>query len=153
MLEILTSMNDSITWLCLGGILLLLECVFINSIYLLFIVAGAFFVSVLLQIGIISADDIFVQIFIVSIVSGLCSLIFYRRKKYIGNSKIFNNIIGDEVKIIASSFINKEVGNVKWSGTVMNAKYKNTNHSSLNENAKHIVVAIEGNVLIIEEVK
>jgi membrane protein implicated in regulation of membrane protease activity len=146
--------NISFFWLMLGGLLLILELFLINSIYLLFSVAGAFILSVLLQFNYIKNSDIFLQLFVFSVISAICSLVFYyNRKNIAANNVPFDNLIGNEVQVIADSFNDNIIGKVKWSGTIMNAKIANGSYLNSSNDAKYVIINIEGNILIIGEKK
>ncbi len=134
-------------WYILGGALILTD-IFIAPIGLLFLGLGAISTGLALQFGLI---DGYVQILFWAIATAIYTALLWRPLKRIRQgSESFSNIIG-ETAIVTKKITPKMGGEVKWSGTTMNAKPANTIKKAIDINTPVTIKKIEGNVLYVEE--
>ncbi len=137
-------------WLFLGLILILIEFTQIPGMGLIFIGFGSFTTALLLQYFPITSNY---QIIILGISSLLWLLILWRPMKSLyenknQSNKTSFNIIGSIVVVVNHEIQPNQMGQVFWSGTVMNAQFisNDNNYAKVGDQLK--VIEVKGNVLI-----
>lgn len=136
-------------WLLLGLILILIEFSQIPGIGLVFIGLGAFTTGLLINYVPITVDY---QIITLGVSSLVWLLILWRPMKnfYLNknsSNKTNFNIIGSNVLVVNNDIKPNEMGQVSWSGTIMNAKLAEGNaHARIGDMLQ--VLEVRGNVLI-----
>jgi membrane protein implicated in regulation of membrane protease activity len=69
------------------------------------------------------------------------------------NTQHYMDMVGSEVEIYNSSLLPGDLGQVKWSGTVMNARLDEMEQNSAAIGDKLFITAIHGNILICSKIK
>jgi membrane protein implicated in regulation of membrane protease activity len=142
-------------WLTILGVVsIILEMGFISGIGFLFIGIGALSVAGLIEFNIIKGDSLLSILLSLVILSSLYFLIFWKffKKAHTQTLKNYNDIVGKEAVVIYSDIKSHIIGNVKWSGTIMNAQLADTNdYAKEGETVK--IIKVKGNILFIKSIK
>lgn len=136
-------------WLLFGLFLILIEFTQVPGIGLVFIGFGAFTTALLMIYFPMVVDYQIITLGISSLVWLI--ILWHPMKSFYGtknsSSKINFNIIGSSVQVINSDIKQNEMGQVFWSGTIMNARLGDSSASAkIGETLK--VMEVNGNVLI-----
>ncbi len=143
-------MSVSILWLIGGGVLLALEAFGMPGIGLLFAGLAALVTGLLVEFGAVSADQIAAQwaVFLIGTIL-FAGLLWKKLKNWrFGTGPRYRNMIGDEA-IVIDALSGDFTGNVRWSGTLMQAKLQHGTTSTALIGARVTIAAIEGNILIV----
>jgi membrane protein implicated in regulation of membrane protease activity len=149
-------MNDIVTiWLVCGGLFLVLEVTAISGIGFLFAGLAAITTGGLVQYGLINTDNYTLQtgvflgcVFLWAGVLWLPMQRFYKKNK----SGSFNNMVGDTAIICGGALKKGKIGQVKWSGTIMNARISDNNQlETIEEDSMVTIEAVDGNILIVKK--
>lgn len=138
-------------WLLLGILLIILEFSQLPGIGFLFLGLGAISTSVILNYW---PQEIIIQISCFGIISLLWFLVLWYPLKtflYKETSKLSReafNIIGSVVTVINQDIKAGKLGQVEWSGTIMNAKLLDKNQDVAKVGDELIVLRVQGNTLI-----
>ena len=137
-------------WLIIGIICLVVECVAVPSIGFLFFGLGALSNTLVVYnyplVGLTNQITLF----------GILSLIwfcilYYPLKKYVcnktGKAENYSDMIGKTVEVYSSNISSNTVGQVKWSGTIMNA-YLAPNEIDVKTDDQLFIIEVKGNVLV-----
>jgi membrane protein implicated in regulation of membrane protease activity len=138
-------------WIILGLIFILIEFTFIPGIGLLFLGFGGLSTGVIIYY--------FPQIIESQIISfGLSSFAWflllwwplkislYRKKGKDGGN--YFDIVGTRVKVVSLEIKASELGKVHWSGTIMNARFIDSDSEPASEGEELYVIAVQGNILV-----
>jgi membrane protein implicated in regulation of membrane protease activity len=113
-------------WLIIGGLLLALEAFGAPGIGLLFGGLAAVMVGMLMQAGIVGAEDIVLQIGVWFGFTVVIALLLWKPLKRWrspkSDTKEFHNIIGDTAVVFAAELVRGSTGQARWSGTIMQAE-------------------------------
>jgi membrane protein implicated in regulation of membrane protease activity len=142
-------------WLTILGVVsIILEMGFISGIGFLFIGIGALSVAGLIEFNIINKDNLLSILLALVSLSSLYFLIFWKffKKAHMQTLKNYNDIIDKEAVVIYSDIKGHTIGNVKWSGTIMNAQLVDTN-DYVKEGETVKIIKIKGNILFIKSTK
>lgn len=136
-------------WIFFGLCLILIEFTQIPSIGLVFVGLGAFTTAILM---IYFPIILGYQIISLGVSSLMWLIILWRpMKSFYGGKNSSNrtnfNIIGSTVEVINNDIHQNEMGQVFWSGTIMNAKLAD-GHASAKIGETLKVVEVNGNILI-----
>ena len=138
-------------WLALGLIFILLEFTTIPGIGLLFIGLGSLACSLILYHY---PELIPYQITIVGLTSFIWFLLlWWPLKRFLyGNSgsqgRDYFNIVGNEVEVSVEEIKPGGMGNVTWSGTLMNARLISSEESAAQVGERLYVHEVKGNILV-----
>lgn len=138
-------------WAIIGVICLIIEFTKLPGIGFLFLGLGALSSSILIS----NYPNFFYNQYIVFAYFGLLSFLWFTilwwpLKKYVYNKskgQDYFDMIGSEVEVY-SRMAPGEVGQVKWSGTIMNARLSEAETEVAEKNAKLYIQQIHGNILI-----
>ncbi len=130
-------------WIVIGIILIALEIFGLSGIGFIFIGLGSISLGGLLVYNIIKDPSIFSQLSILI----LCSLIWtgilwYPFKKLKSNKKGFLNIIGQRATVYNTAIKAGEIGEISWSGSVMQAKISANSTELLIESGKIVYTGL-----------
>ncbi len=142
-------------WLTILGVVsIILEMGFISGIGFLFIGIGALSVAGLIEFNIINKDNLLSILLALVSLSSLYFLIFWKffKKAHMQTLKNYNDIIGKEAVVIYSDIKGHTTGNVKWSGTIMNAQLVDTS-DFVKEGETVKIIKVKGNILFIKSTK
>lgn len=109
-------------WMLVGGILLVTEFIWIPGVGMIFIGLGAILVGVLLQYGIIVTPIAQATSFFS--ISALCGAILWKpfKRMHSGPGDGYADMVGSTAVVGADRLEKGKVGQVTWSGTVMQAR-------------------------------
>lgn len=135
-------------WLTIGLIFLIVEFTKVPGIGFLFLGLGALINSVLVYNYPIFEEYQYTSFGLVSFLSFI--ILWRPLKKYMYNKNLRGshfNMVGSEVEVYANPLLPGKLGQVKWSGTIMNAKLM---HDSVEAKIGEVLVIseVQGNVLI-----
>ena len=140
--------SPSEIWLIVGLIFLIVEFTKLPGIGFLFLGLGALINSVLVYNYSVFEEYQYTSFGLVSFLSFI--VLWRPLKKYMYNKNSRGshfNIVGSEVEVYANPLLPDKLGQVKWSGTIMNAKLINGSFQA--EIGEVLVICeVQGNVLI-----
>lgn len=138
-------------WLIAGTSLLLLEALGIPGAGLLFAGLGALVTGVAISLGMVAEGDTLTQFIVFFAVTGIWTALLWKplqRFRTNNKEKKFNNIVGDTA-VVGQAGLGTEGGQVKWSGTTMNAQLAEGVSTNLAAGAKVIITDVQGTTLIV----
>lgn len=143
--------SDVELWIIIGIICLIIEFTKLPGIGFLFLSFGALSSAILIS----NYPNFFYNQYIVFAYFGLLSLLWFiilwwPLKKYVDNKPNKHNyfdMIGQEVKVY-SRIVPREVGQVKWSDTIIDARLADAETEVAEKNTKLYIEQIVGNTLI-----
>ncbi|WP_347938574.1 NfeD family protein [Rickettsia oklahomensis] len=136
-------------WLIIGLICLVIELFTVSSIVFLFFGLGALSNTLMVYNYNINLQN---QIMIFSILSLIWFIILYLPlKKYVysttAKAENYSDMVGKTVEIHSSTISSHTIGQVKWSGVIMNA-YLAPNEEAAKKGDHLFIIAVKGNILI-----
>jgi membrane protein implicated in regulation of membrane protease activity len=142
--------DNSNLWLIAGGILIILDFIVFSGVGFLFAGLGALVVGALLDLSVIenlaSQWIVFFASTTIWAVSLWKPLTKYRTGKTDGN---YQDMVGHKAVVVGNLEPN-QVGQAKWSGTIMRAKLDEAVTSTVSEGTKLEIVKVEGNLLTLK---
>lgn len=146
-------------WFIFAIVLLILEVVMGLTIVLLFSSIAAFFVGVLLYTDIGSQNDFISQFTVFFMLTAFLTFAFWHPLKKLTTKKRrdihdqpLHNIVGQEVIVEGKELTLGEVGQVRWSGTIVRAMLKeDSSKQSYEAGTVMEVIDVKGNVFIVKE--
>jgi membrane protein implicated in regulation of membrane protease activity len=140
-------------WLILGIIFIIIEFSKIPGIGFLFLGLGALTTSALISSYLEITDY---QIATFGLVSFTWFLVlWWPLKKFVYGKRKGNNInqgyfdlVGNQVTVLNRNIEHGKIGQVSWSGTIMNAKLVDSEKEHVNPDEVLYVLEVKGNVLI-----
>lgn len=136
-------------WTIVGLVLVIAEMFVVPGVGLLFVGLGALSVALISVI----LPEIYEVQYIIFIITSLVWLIIlwgpikrYLYKK--GNDYSVPALVGSKVKVVHNAIASGEIGQVQWSGTIMNAKLASDINIEVKTDSILKVVEVQGNVLI-----
>lgn len=149
------ALTPSVWWLLAGALLLALEAFGLPGIGLLFAGLAAILVGIAVEAGLIGVDAVIAQFAVFFIFTTVFAAILW--KKLISwrlkpNQAEYQNMIGDKAVIVHAGLQKGAMGEVRWSGTTMQAMLDVSEPAqALPENTLVEIVAIEGTVLKVKQ--
>lgn len=140
-------------WLLVGLLSLIVEFLQFPGIGFLFLGLGALSNAILIHIYPGFAKDQYTCFGLLSFAWFL--LLWWPLKKYAGRSNKKQEsfgILGAEVELV-SDLLPGDMGQVKWSGTIMNARLDHSETKIAEVGQRLYIKAVEGNVLILVSTK
>lgn len=145
--------NDpSAVWLTIGVVTIIIEFFVAPGLGFVFAGLGALVTGALLQLGLIEATS--AQLVSFAVATSLWALLLWKplksalAKKAIGKGE--SHIIGTDA-IVAKEGVDKNKGQAKWSGAIMNAKLAaDSKETKLTQGQVAEVVALDGSTLILK---
>jgi len=118
----LANISPSAIWLISGAFLIFLDVIMINVIWVMFAGLGAVCVGVALAGGWIVSPV--AQFMVFFFATGVWSLLLWKPLKNFmsGRNTGFNDMVGSTAVVFGKPLEYGKVGQVKWSGTVMNCR-------------------------------
>ena len=150
------ALGSGLFWLVLGFCLVLMEIVAVMpGIGLLFAGLGALCTALLLynvpEHNISLAGQV---VWFLAFGAFWTAVLWKPMKKWrlpSGSSQTYNDMIGQEVTITGSDLTKERMGQVLWSGTVMNARLApEDTQETLPVGSLAVIVTVEGNTLIVK---
>lgn len=144
--------NLALMWLIAGVGLTTLEAMIFPGIGFLFAGLGAITVGGMIAFGIIAVDNFSAQIIYFIISTSIWAGALWKhliKKRETKNNYI--SIIGQTAIVTGNSMSKGKTGQVKWSGTIMNARIDDSCQSDIIElGTEVIIVNVQGNTLYIK---
>lgn len=143
-------MSPTILWLIAAAAFLTLEAFGLPGVGALFAGLGALTVAAMLSAGLLSDSDILWQVGTFLLNSSLLALILWKPLKKWRTTRSeapYSNMVGDEATVIGA-LEGDTLGQVRWSGTTMNARLAH-GHGSLAEGSAVIIREVRGTTLIV----
>jgi len=145
------TLAPSILWLIAGAVLLALEAFGLPGIGFMFAGLGAILTGVITELGGVAADDTVSQAAIFCASTILFALLLWKKIKawrLNPKEKPYNNIIGDKAIVAEAGLKKGSTGQVRWSGTLMQAEIDEKESITDIAAGTHVhISAVEGNVL------
>ena len=136
-------------WLFVGICCIAIECLQLPNIGFLFLGLGALSTGIL--INFFSGLALY-QLIIFGLASLFWFLILWLPLKHYVYRKnkpsTYSNMIGNEVYVVSAPIISGTIGQVKWSGTIMNATLEIDEKNPVEVGEKLYIKEMRGNVLI-----
>lgn len=140
-----------IFWLLTGALFIFLEAMAMPGVGFLFAGLAALTVGGLLQFGVVDGSQYLLQAAIFLGTSFVwAAILWVPLQKFLKKQKNenFSNIVGDVATIYNSPLVKGKVGEVKWSGTIMQAVLSGSaNVDKLDEGVLVKIIAVQGNIL------
>jgi membrane protein implicated in regulation of membrane protease activity len=145
------NIQPSEIWMILGFFLIFIELIKLPGLGFLFLGLGSLTVSIVLASERFDLSH-YSQIAIFLIASCVWFALLWKPLKRFSsrmNSKhTYHDMIGDEVVVVKDKIIPGLIGQVKWSGTIMNATLNSTETRTANIGEVLVIKEVMGNVLI-----
>ena len=118
----LMSLSPSAIWLICGAFLIILDVIMINAIWVIFAGLGAISVGAALAGGWINSSV--AQFVVFFFATGIWSILLWKPlKKFMdGSDTGFNDMVGSTAIVFGNALEYGKLGQIKWSGTVMNCR-------------------------------
>jgi membrane protein implicated in regulation of membrane protease activity len=157
MMNELIQNNVIISWIIFGLFLIVAETFIIPGIGLLFAGLSAIATASLIYYNIISQTSYIIQFAAFFAITGIWAILLWKPiKRFHSKSKEdnYNNIIGTTAIIYHNDLLKGSLGQVKWSGTIMNARIADDETAQvIVKNTEVTIVATSGNNLIIKNIQ
>ncbi|AAU03725.1 rickettsial conserved hypothetical protein [Rickettsia typhi str. Wilmington] len=144
--------NNSLNeiWLIIGIICILVECYIVQNIGFLFLGLGALSNSLVVYNNPLVTLINQITFFGVFSLLWFC-ILYFPLKKYIYNktnrTQNYSDMIGKTVEVYSPTVSANTIGQVKWSGTIMNA-YLAPNEIDAKAGEQLFITRVKGNILI-----
>lgn len=139
----------SLIWLIVGAMFLALEAFGLPGLGLVFAGIGAIVTGIVIESGGVEASDIVLQGAVFCAGTIISSLLLWKKlKQWRLNPKQpeYSNIVGDIAVVAGESLKRGERGQVRWSGTLMQAEIDG-DADAIEAGAQVKITALHGNVL------
>ena len=142
-------------WVIVGIILIVIEFTNTPNVGFLFLGLGALSTAIFLTINPITFKYQYIIFGLSSVLSFI--ILWWPLKQYVykSNSKdlAYSDMIGNEVVVHSKEISAEKIGQVIWSGTIMNAKLDSKEHNTAHHGEKLHITKVSGNVLICSKVQ
>jgi membrane protein implicated in regulation of membrane protease activity len=146
-------MSVTYAWLIAGVILLAIEIFGFPGAGLLFAGLGAITTGTVLYLGLLTIDATGYQFILFFVSSAIWAAILWKPLQKIRNGKPgsgYKNMVGDTV-YVGSQGVNRDGGEVTWSGTIMKAKLaEHAGVDHLEGGSTAVIVSVVGATLVIK---
>lgn len=150
-MHIIVKENIAQIWLIAGVLLMLIES-FTPGLGLLFAGIAAILTGGILLLQLVQADNYLIQIIIFLFLTTIITAILWKPLKKLQNkANNYHNIVGTMAIVCGEKLEKNKIGQVKWSGTIMNAMLDpNDSQDFITLDSSVIIAKIEGNILIVK---
>lgn len=142
-------------WVIVGIILIIIEFTNVPNVGFLFLGLGALSTAIFLTISPVALKYQYIIFGLSSVVSLV--ILWWPLKQYVykNNNKAlaYSDMIGNEVVVYSKEISAEKIGQVIWSGTIMNAKLDSKEHRTAHKGEKLNITKISGNVLTCSKVQ
>jgi membrane protein implicated in regulation of membrane protease activity len=123
-----------VIWMIAGCLFIALEAFVLPGVGVLFAGLGAVSTGVLIAVGAIGGTELVMQCAVFFAATTLWALLLWKPLKHfrIGKNAPYNNMIGSRAVVITAPLAHGMIGEVRWSGTVMNARLSDQASPNLN---------------------
>lgn len=147
-------MTPSILWLAAGAAMLALEAFGVPGIGFLFAGLAAIIVGVAINSDVVGETAYVAQgALFFTFTAIFAALLWKKLKSWRVNpaSKEYQNMVGDTATIALSGLQKGALGQVRWSGTLMQAELDASEPAhGLPEGARVVITGVKGNVLVVK---
>lgn len=147
--------SASILWLLAGAAMLALEAFGLPGIGLLFAGLGAILVGAAVEAGLVGTDNYAAQMAVFLIFTSIFAALLWKKLKswrMNPRGETYQNMIGETAVIALSGLQKGATGQVRWSGTLMQAELDPSESAmGLAEGTIVKIVAVKGNVLHVKQ--
>ena len=141
--------NTPHLWLIAGVILIILEFVLMPGVGFLFAGLAALVVGAITELNISHSQAVeWIVFFVATIIFAAFLWAPFSRFRLNKSNKVFSDMVGHKA-ILVNSIAPGETGQVKWSGTIMNAKLTADAVYSLAAGADVTIKEVVGNTVIV----
>jgi len=147
--------NPSLSWLAFGIVLIGFEAITVPGIGIFLAGLGAIVTAIVIEVGLVNPLSSLWQLSCFFIFTILFTLVLWKPlKKWRTSGKgaglPANNMIGEFCVVVKNPLLKGNIGQVEWSGTIMNAQIdKSVTPPSLAIGTQAIITQVQGNVLTI----
>ncbi|MCC2646863.1 MAG: hypothetical protein K0R02_928 [Rickettsiaceae bacterium] len=145
------NIQPSEVWMIIGFSLIFIELIKLPGLGFLFLGLGSLTVSIILASEKIELNQ-YAQIAIFIISSCIWFAVLWKPLKNFSSKKnsktSYYDMIGEDVVVIGDKITPGLIGQVKWSGTIMNATLESTANKPANIGDIIVIKEVMGNVLI-----
>lgn len=141
-------------WVIVGIILIVIEFTNTPNVGFLFLGLGALSTAIFLTINPIAFKYQYIIFGLSSVLSFI--ILWWPLKQYVYNNNkglAYSDMIGNEVVVHSKEISAEKIGQVVWSGTIMNAKLDSKEHHPAHHGEKLHINKVSGNVLICSKVQ
>lgn len=147
--------SASILWLLAGAAMLALEAFGLPGIGFLFAGLGAILVGAAIEAGLVGAANYMAQLAVFLIFTSIFAALLWKKLKtwrMNPRGETYQNMIGETAVIALSGLQKGATGQVRWSGTLMQAELDPSESAlGLAEGTIVKIVAVKGNVLYVKQ--
>lgn len=147
--------SASILWLIAGAAMLALEAFGLPGIGFVFAGLGALMVGVAIEVGLVGVDNYVAQFAVFFAFTSIFAVLLWKKLKawrMNPRGETYQNMIGETAVIVLSGLQKGARGQVRWSGTVMQAELDPSEPAlGLAEGTMVRIVAVKGNVLYVRQ--
>lgn len=147
--------SASILWLLAGAGMLALEAFGLPGIGFLFAGLGAILVGVAIEAGLVGAGNYIAQFAVFLVFTSIFAALLWKKLKawrMNPRGETYQNMIGENAVIALSGLQKGATGQVRWSGTLMQAELDPSESAlGLAEGSIVKIVAVKGNVLYVKQ--
>jgi membrane protein implicated in regulation of membrane protease activity len=142
-------------WLVIGTGCIFLEIFGITGIGFFFGGIAAYVIAILSYSTIIPLEALTLQWGAWFVLSALLAALLWKPLRAMGKAddaatKGYSSTISGDAVVIEKDLQQGEIGKATWSGTVMNAKLAEGQHTTITANTTARIVGVQGNVLLLE---
>lgn len=147
-------LNPAISWLVAGAVLVLMEVLLLPGVGFLFAGLAAIAVGGLIAFSVIADHAITMQITWFFLLTGFWAAVLWvpmKRLRYKTSGETYQNIVGDSATVIHAPLTKSAYGQVRWSGTTMQARVAADSPVDTIPNGSEVeIVAVEGAKLYVK---
>lgn len=144
----------SLIWLIVGAVFLALEAFGLPGLGLVFAGIGAIVTGIVIESGGVEASDIVLQGAVFCAGTVISALLLWKKlKQWRLNPKQpeYSNIVGEMAVVAGAGLTRGERGQVRWSGTVMQAEIDG-DAEAIEAGAQVKITALHGSVLKVKKI-
>ena len=149
--------NAPYLWMLAGALLVMLETMLFPGIGFLFAGIGAIITGVLIACGVIALENMPAQCAVFFFFSALSAVVLLKKMKrlHIDKGQNYRNMVGCSAIVSSSALEPGKTGEVRWSGTVMNARLAEGQEESpaIAVGSEVEIVSVSGNLLLVKPLK
>ncbi len=147
-------MNIAVLWLAAGALFMLLEALAVPGVGFLFAGLAAITTGGLVEFGIIGYESYTAQGIVFLSASFLWAAVLWVPLRKFHKKNItteYSNMIGENAIVYEKPLLKGKIGEVKWSGTIMQAQLSDdADAQSVAPDTIVKIIAIKGNVLTVK---
>ena len=147
--------NQVELWYILGAVLMIIEMYLGGTIAFFFAGLSAFCLALCMNFNLLTLNTLIDQVGFFFGFFCLWSIILWKPTKYLlnlGNNDRYENIKGSVAVVYSNTISDKNLGEIKWSGTICKAKLANYNKKNTLKKGDNVkICSVKNNVFIVEK--